>query len=296
MTRMKKLLSITTPFMMAFAMITFISCNAQAPKANLKTDIDSLSYAYGVNIVQAQGLGRFVAQEIDSANYADFVKGFLEGMKIDKKNKKTYARAFGQQIGQQISNQILSQINQDIFSGDTVNTLDKKNLSAGLIAAILNKDIQIEDAQTYAMTAGNKVREEFFEKQHAEKRVANAKFLEENKTKEGVVTLPSGLQYKVIKEGTGAKPTATETVKVNYVGTTIDGQEFDSSIKRGEPVEFALNAVIPGWTVGIQLMSVGAKYQLFIPYNLAYGAQGSPGIPPFATLIFDVDLHEIVKK
>lgn len=119
-------------------------------------------------------------------------------------------------------------------------------------------------------------------------------FLAENKKREGVKTTASGLQYKVIKEGTGKKPSATDTVTVNYRGTLIDGTEFDSSYKRNEPATFSVNQVIPGWTEALQLMKTGSKYQLLIPSNLAYGERGAgPQIGPNATLIFEVELISI---
>lgn len=119
-------------------------------------------------------------------------------------------------------------------------------------------------------------------------------FLAENKNKEGVTTLPSGLQYKVISEGTGAMPEATDTVTVHYRGTLIDGTEFDSSFSRGEPATFPVNGVIPGWTEALQLMKAGSKWQLFIPSNLAYGERGPGGrIGPNSTLVFDVELLSI---
>ena len=122
------------------------------------------------------------------------------------------------------------------------------------------------------------------------------KFLAENKSKPGVKPTASGLQYQVITEGKGPKPAATDQVKVHYVGTLIDGTKFDSSIDRGEPATFGLNGVIPGWTEALQLMPVGSKYKLFVPANLAYGDRGTPGpIGPNATLIFEVELLEIVK-
>jgi len=122
-------------------------------------------------------------------------------------------------------------------------------------------------------------------------------FLAANKTKEGVVTLPSGLQYKILKEGTGPKPTPADSVVCNYRGTLIDGKEFDSSYKRGQPATFPVGQVIKGWTEALQLMSVGSKWQLFVPENLAYGDRGAgPDIGPGATLIFEVELISIKGK
>ena len=126
-------------------------------------------------------------------------------------------------------------------------------------------------------------------------KVEGEKFLAENKDKPGVTTLPSGLQYRVVKQGTGPKPTATDTVTVHYEGKLIDGTIFDSSLKRGEPASFPVNRVIPGWTEALQLMPVGSTWQLFIPSNLAYGEHPRPGGPigPNAVLIFDVQLIKI---
>lgn len=147
---------------------------------------------------------------------------------------------------------------------------------------------------------------DFFEKQEARQRAAAAekfkdtkeageKYLGENAKKEGVVTLSSGLQYQVLKEGDGRKPSAADTVKCHYEGMLIDGTIFDSSIQRGTPAEFPLNGVIAGWTEGLQLMQEGAKYRFFIPYQLGYGERGAgASIPPFATLVFDVELIKVV--
>jgi FKBP-type peptidyl-prolyl cis-trans isomerase FklB len=127
---------------------------------------------------------------------------------------------------------------------------------------------------------------------------AGEEFLAANKSKEGVVTLPSGLQYKILKEGNGPKPTASDTVECNYRGTLINGTEFDSSYKRGQPAKFPVNGVIKGWTEALQLMPVGSKWQLFIPSDLAYGERGTPGgeIGPNSTLIFEVELLGIEPK
>lgn len=146
----------------------------------------------------------------------------------------------------------------------------------------------------------------FFQEQEEKQRAAAAEagkvakaagesFLAENAKKEGVVVLPSGLQYQVLKEGNGKKPSATDQVKCHYEGTLIDGTIFDSSYQRNEPATFGLNQVIAGWTEGVQLMSEGAKYRFFIPYNLAYGERGTGAqIPPFAALVFDVELLKVL--
>jgi FKBP-type peptidyl-prolyl cis-trans isomerase len=156
-----------------------------------------------------------------------------------------------------------------------------------------------------ARTALMQLQKEVQEKQQAKAAAegeANKKegeaFLAANKSKEGVVTLPSGLQYKILKEGTGPKPTATDSVVCNYKGTLINGTEFDSSYKRGEPATFPVTGVIKGWTEALQLMPVGSKWQLFIPSDLAYGPRGTPGGPigPNATLIFEVELVSIKDK
>ena len=145
----------------------------------------------------------------------------------------------------------------------------------------------------------------FFQEQEAKQQAAAAEagkaakaegeaFLAENGKKEGIVTLPSGLQYQVLKEGNGKKPSATDQVVCHYEGTLIDGTVFDSSYQRNQPATFGLNQVIPGWTEGVQLMQEGAKYRFFIPYKLAYGERGAGAqIPPFATLVFDVELIEV---
>jgi FKBP-type peptidyl-prolyl cis-trans isomerase len=133
------------------------------------------------------------------------------------------------------------------------------------------------------------------EKRNEGQRQAETDFLAENSKKAGIVITGSGLQYEVITEGTGAKPGQDDTVRVNYEGTFIDGEVFDSSYSRGEPTEFPLNGVIPGWTEGIQLMREGSKYRFFIPSDLGYGPQGAGPIPPYSPLIFEVELLSIVK-
>lgn len=146
---------------------------------------------------------------------------------------------------------------------------------------------------------GNSIIQRYFQdlqsKKYAAVKGASEKYLADNKTKPGVVTLPSGLQYQVMKAGDGPKPTTSDKVKVHYHGTLIDGTVFDSSVNRNDPAVFGVTQVIQGWVEALQLMSVGSKWKLSIPYNLAYGEQGTGGIPPFSALIFEVELLGIEK-
>ncbi|MBP9216725.1 MAG: FKBP-type peptidyl-prolyl cis-trans isomerase [Agitococcus sp.] len=179
-----------------------------------------------------------------------------------------------------------------------VPALDTKSYVAGFKDAYAKKDPAIKEAdmKTVLMAFEAKVRKEAEDKQKkdaAEAVTKGATYLAENAKKAGVTTTASGLQYQVIKEGTGAKPVATDTVKVHYEGKLVDGTVFDSSIKRGEPVSFPLNQVIAGWTEGVQLMTVGSKYKFVIPANLAYGEQGGGPIPANSVLTFEVELLEI---
>lgn len=166
-------------------------------------------------------------------------------------------------------------------------------LAAGVRDALAGKP-QMNEAQVKEiMTSFEKDMTTKMEEKGKEAAAAGEKFLADNKGKPGVKTTASGLQYKVIKEGTGAQPKATDMVTVNYRGTFIDGTEFDSSYKRGEPASFPLSGVIAGWTEGVQLMKVGSKYQFFVPAKLGYGTNGRPGIPPNSTLVFEVELLDV---
>ena len=271
------------------------SCTAQAPKANLKTELDSLSYSIGM--AQTQGLKGYLVgrMDVDTAYLAEFIKGVNEGAK--KSGKKETAYMAGLQIGQQISNQMMKGINHELFGNDSVKTISKENFLAGFIAGTLEKGglRTMEQAQTYTQTAMEAIKAKAMEEKYADNKAAGEKFLAENKTKEGVKTTPSGLQYKVITEGKGAIPADTCKVKVNYKGTLIDGTEFDSSYKRKEPTTFRANQVIKGWTEALTMMPVGSKWELYIPQELAYGSRDQGQIKPFSTLIFEVELLSIEK-
>ena len=186
--------------------------------------------------------------------------------------------ALGMSIGHQLQQMNATDLNIDDF--------------AQAITDVFNGDAKLPDAEAQAA-----VQDFFSRKAEEQAKAAKAEgenFLAENAKKEGVKTLPSGLQYKVLREGDGRKPSATDKVECHYEGTLINGEVFDSSYRRGETATFGLNQVIKGWTEGLQLMQEGAKYRFFIPYNLAYGEHGAgQSIPPYAALIFDVELIKV---
>ena len=200
-------------------------------------------------------------------------------------DKLSYALGLG--IGRQLSQMGAENLNIDDFAQAIKDMLE-------------GKEPQVADQEAQMIVT------EFFQQQEAKLRAAAAEKYKENKDKgeawladkaleEGVVSLPSGLMYQVLNEGSGKKPTAEDTVECHYEGRLIDGTVFDSSYKRGESATFPLNGVIAGWTEGVQLMSEGAKYRFFIPYQLAYGERGAgAAIPPFAALVFDVELIKVL--
>ncbi|MDE6348363.1 MAG: FKBP-type peptidyl-prolyl cis-trans isomerase [Bacteroides sp.] len=283
-------------FLMALAVAAgMASCTAQSPKADLKTDIDSLSYAIGM--ARTEGLDQYLAQQgIDSTQMADFLRGFNEG--ATKISEKDVAYMAGMQIGQMVSKQWVDGFNQQIFGGDSTQTISRENLLAGFIAGVVRKGgaMDMMQAQDYMRTQMDAIKEKATAEKYADNKAAGEKFLAENKTKEGVVTTPSGLQYKIITKGNGEIPADSSKVKVNYKGTLIDGTEFDSSYKRNEPTTFRANQVIKGWTEALTMMPVGSKWELYIPYDLAYGSRETGAqIKPFSTLIFEVELLGIEK-
>ncbi|MEO6285249.1 MAG: FKBP-type peptidyl-prolyl cis-trans isomerase [Dyadobacter sp.] len=173
------------------------------------------------------------------------------------------------------------------------------NINTEVLTKTINAALK-GDKTAFSSEEANKFIGDYFQKNMEEKgavvRVEGEKFLEENKKKTGVTTTESGLQYEVIKTGEGPKPAATDKVKTHYHGTLTNGTVFDSSVDRGEPVEFPVNGVIKGWTEALQLMPVGSKWKLFIPYQLAYGERAAgPQIPAYSALVFEVELLEIVK-
>lgn len=285
----------TSIFMGIAVAASLVSCTAQSPKASFKTDVDTLSYAIGM--AQTQGLKEYLVGRlnVDTAYMNDFIKGLNDG--ANKTGKKDVAYMAGLQIGQQIKTQMEPGINRELFGNDSTQSINMANFMAGFISGTTGKGgmMSADSAQRYVQENMEAIKERSSEKQYAENRDKGVKFLEENKTKEGVQTTESGLQYKIITQGKGTIPAVTDRVKVNYRGTLIDGTEFDSSYKRNEPATFAANQVIKGWTEALTMMPVGSKWELYIPQDLAYGSRDTGTIPPYSTLIFEVELLDIVK-
>ena len=271
------------------------SCTAQAPKANLKTEIDSLSYSIGM--AQTQGLKPYLVNrlDVDTAYMNEFIKGVTEG--ANKSTKKDVAYLAGIQIGQQISNQMMKGINQELFGADSTKTISKENFIAGFIAGTLEKGglMTMDEATQYTQATMEAVKAKAMEEKFLDNKQEGELFLAENATKEGVVTLPSGLQYKIIKEGKGEVPSADSRVAVNYKGTLIDGTEFDSSLDPAKPAVFGVTQVIKGWTEALLLMPVGSEWELYIPADLAYGSRDTGRIKPYSTLVFQITLLNIEK-
>ncbi|MFD1615545.1 FKBP-type peptidyl-prolyl cis-trans isomerase [Gelatiniphilus marinus] len=219
---------------------------------------------------------------------------------VTNKPLKTQVDSVSYAIGMDIARNVntsASEIDRDIFIQGFINTLDSTStmIEEDKAREIINTYFRAKQEETRKKQQAEQLKK--VEEQYNDVKVAGENFLEENKAKEGVKTAASGLQYIVLKEGSGEKPEAASKVKVHYHGTTIDGEVFDSSVDRGTPAEFFVNQVIKGWTEGLQLMAVGSKYKFFIPQELAYGAFPRQGgkIKPFDVLIFEVELLEIVK-
>ena len=282
----------------AVAAVMMWSCGNGTPSANLKTDIDTVSYAIGM--AQTQGLKDYLVGRmgVDTAYMNDFIKGLNEGANAgdDKKKAAYYA---GIQIGQQISNQMVKGINHELFGDDSTKSISLKNFMAGFVAGTIGKGglMTVDSAGQVAQDMMRAIKAKNLEKEFGGNKKAGEKFLAENAKKEGVKVLPSGVQYKVLKEGTGAIPADTSRVKVHYEGKTLDGKVFDSSYKRGQPADFRANQVIKGWTDALTNMPAGSTWEVYIPQELAYGErQQGADIKPFSVLIFKIELLEVNPK
>ena len=265
-----------------------------APVAPARTVLansnDTLSYAAGM--AQTNGLIPYLTSQlkVDTTYMADFIKGFNEA--IEKGENPSYnAYAAGIQIADMVKSRMFPGIEKELEGSPE--SLVRSKFVEGFVAALKN-DTSIYNQQTSAsyfearMKASHEAKQE---KLYGANREAGKKFLAENAKKEGVVTTPSGLQYKILTKGTGPVPTASQEVKVKYEGKLLDGTIFDSSYKRSDPItKFRCNQVIKGWTEALTMMPVGSTWELYIPYELAYGEHDQGKIKPFSMLIFKVEL------
>lgn len=271
-----------------------------APQANKKPVMNNQgdSVAYIMGVAQSNGLMQYIKNNlgVDTAFVDVFAKSVMESIGIDLSDPSNKAKDAGRQIASQIRT-MTENFSKDYYSADPGMTVDPSIVAQGVMDGLLGTSgIRPTEAGTHFQDVITKRQAANKEKLWGPNREAGEKFLAENKTKPGVVTLPSGLQYKVITEGTGEKPTATDKVTVHYEGTLIDGTVFDSSYKRSSPTTFGVTQVIKGWTEALQLMPEGSKWMLYIPYDLAYGdRETGKEIKPYSALIFTVELISIVK-
>ncbi len=282
---------------MAIVAAGFTACGNGTPKASLKSDVDSMSYAIGM--AQTQGLKEYLVDRlgVDTAYMGEFIKGLTEGANAGD-NKKKAAYYAGIQIGQQIANQMVKGINHEVFGEDSTKTISMKNFMAGFISGTTGKGglMSIDEAGTVAQAKMQEIKAREMEKTYGPNKEEGEKFLAANAKKDGVKTLPSGVQYKVIKEGTGAIPADTSLVKVHYEGRLLNDSVFDSSYKRGEPITLRCNQTIKGWTDAMVNMPAGSIWEVYIPQELAYGEREQGMIKPFSVLKFKIELLEVDPK
>lgn len=272
------------------------SCTSSAPKADLKSDVDTLSYTIGM--AQTQGLKEYLVNRlgVDTTYMDEFIKGLNEGANAgDDKKKNAYFA--GVQIGQQVSQQMIKGLNYEVFGNDSTQTVSLQNFMAGFVAGVLEKGglMTMEEAQELAQAKMQAVKAKSLESQFGANKKAGEEFMAAIAKKEGVKALANGVYYEVITEGTGAVPADTSRVKVHYEGTLINDTVFDSSYKRGEPTTFRCNQVIPGWTEALTHMPVGSTWMVYIPQDQAYAERQAGKIEPFSALKFKIELLDIEK-
>jgi len=258
------------------------SCPSKVKTVALKSLNDSLNYAFG--LMNGADIAMYVlADDSLGAKKADLIKHINKGLKERVHNPQL--KNMGEQIGKSIKEQEANGL-----IGEPSLATDFALIKQGFINGLLGDESQFD-----GQSAGEYIRATMDKIKYGDVKEQGEKFLEENKLREGVVTTESGLQYEVLKMGKGKKPAATDRVKVHYHGTLINGDVFDSSVERGEPIVFGLDQVIAGWTEGVQLMPVGSKFKFYIPQELGYGSRAAGSIPPYSTLIFEVELLDIEK-
>lgn len=285
---MKKIMTMAAA--VAMVAMTMVSCDGDN-KADLKDGVDSLAYDLGV--FQSEGLKQYMAQlGVDSAYYDDFIKGMKEGA-VNEADPKKEAYLNGLAVGKDIQS-MAKNLGRQVYGEDTTKTVNVKTVIAGFIAGLKGTDGRTaEQAYTDFDKKLEPIREAQLLKDFGDNKAAGEKYLAENKKKEGVKVTKSGLQYKVLVEGTGALPTDTSQIQVNYEGKLIDGTVFDSSYERNMPFTVDMSMpqrVIKGWTEALKMMPAGSKWEVTIPQELAYGAQNQGPIKPFSTLIFTIEV------
>ena len=283
---------------LAIAVASFVaSCgNSGSNKPNLKNDVDTLSYAIG--LAQTQGLKQYLVQmDVDTTYMDAFIKGLREGANAGDDKKKA-AYYMGIQIGQQISNRMVKGINHELFGEDSTKTISMKNFLAGFIQGVKEKKglMTVEQASQVAQMKMMAIKSKHMEEEYGPLKKKGEEWMAANAKKAGVKTLPSGVQYKVIKEGNGAMPKDTSLVTVNYEGRLIDGTVFDSSYKRGQAVDLRANQVIKGWTEALVHMPAGSVWEVYIPQELAYGDREQGQIKPYSPLVFKIELIKVGGK
>lgn len=259
--------------------------------------VDQFSYFLGY--ANTNGLKPFLQQRqgMDTLNNMnDFIRGFNEA--INKANDPALkAYSAGLQIGDQVVNQMFPAINKQITDNPDSNFVNQSEFVRGFLAALqlTNPTITMDSAMNVTERNLKVYHADLMEKKYGDNRKAGEEFLAQNAKKDSVVSLPSGVQYKVIKQGTGRKPEANSKVEVNYEGRLIDGTVFDSSYKRNKPQEFGIGGLIPGFAEALQQMPEGSEWEIYIPQNLAYGDRENPNSPikPFSALIFKVELLSV---
>ncbi len=263
------------------AAVAMTSCGGGKNMRNvsIKTSEDSLAFA--VSLAKSEMLSDIIYRQlgVDSAYIDEFVRGVCDAFPMSD-DKKSDAYAKGLSIGSQAANVYIN-ANEEVYPGDTVNKLDREMFLAGLIAGVYN------DGKIMTTEAAIEYSDRVIYRQ------ASEDFMAENKKQPGVVTLPSGLQYKMEVEGTGPIATASDTASVIYKGTLPNGRTFDSS--RGKEVAFPVAGVVPGFSEALQILPEGSKCKIYIPWNLAYGKSGTRGIPPYSALIFDIEVMRVIK-
>ena len=283
---------------LAIAAASFVtSCgNSGSGTPNLKNDVDTLSYAIGM--AQTQGLKQYLVQmDVDTTYMDAFIKGLREGANAGDDKKKA-AYYMGIQIGQQISNRMVKGINHELYGEDSTKTISLKNFMAGFIQGVKGKKglMTVEQAGQVAQMKMMAIKSKNMEEQYGPLKKKGEEWMAANAKKAGVKTLPSGVQYKVIKEGNGAMPKDTSLVTVNYEGRLIDGTVFDSSYKRGQAVDLRANQVIKGWTEALVHMPAGSVWEVYIPQELAYGEREQGQIKPYSPLVFKIELIKVGGK